>query len=54
MTLTEAFLMGSVLTATICALVALWVLVSKTQGNERPLTIEEIRERVGETWEEAA
>jgi hypothetical protein len=46
----SAFLIGVALGVVLSAVVAGWVWLFKTPGNDHPLTREEIRERVGEAW----
>jgi hypothetical protein len=45
-----ALIIGFVLGVDVCAAIAGWIWLWKTDGNDQPLTNEEIKERVAETW----
>lgn len=50
MKLTGALLIGVVIGLGLAAALAGWMWAHLTEGNDRPLSPEEIRDRVGETW----
>lgn len=45
-----AFIVGAVFGVVVCALIAGWVWIDRTPGDDHPLTGDEIRERVGEVF----
>jgi len=48
--MTIAFISGCVLATIGCALLAGFIWVSMTPGNDHPLTNDEIKERIGQVW----